>query len=402
MTNRELFTQMMKHNTSLPTEQTSFQVLERSRGKGYVRSSTVRYIAAAFIAASVAVGLVFAVKHRGIETADEISSPAASRTDTAQSAPDKTAPAVFPDIKQKTTEITQSAPYKTVPAVSPDIKQKIDALLEDMERTGAYTATLCTRSDTGENGIEVSKYRENIPADTAEIARYFRSAELEPVSEYEADPLFYLQGLDSISVSGTHSAEFFGGLVYLCREGEIWAEFVLPDKDNPVGAASCYFKVRAGDPPLYKNGILQYTEGEWSQNNSDYHIREGHGTPLSEKSRTVTVSDAEDRIRITLTLSRGEQLPQVSIDSIELPEGVSITGSSVYLTARKSAADDADHPRYRSGEYTLQDKLLTLDSSAGSGDNISYVRAVIDFNTGGRSGRSGTAYPYRIDVRFNL
>ena len=38
MTNKELFTQMMKHNTSLPTEQTSFQVLERSRSKGYVRS----------------------------------------------------------------------------------------------------------------------------------------------------------------------------------------------------------------------------------------------------------------------------------------------------------------------------------------------------------------------------
>ena len=379
MTNRELFTQMMKHNTSLPTEQTSFQVLERSRSKGYVRSSAVRYIAAAFIAAAVAVGLVFAVKHRGIETADEISSPAASRTDTAQSAPDKTAP-----------------------AVSPDIKQKIDSLLEDMERTGAYTATLCTCSDTGENDSEVNKYRENIPADVAEIARYFRSAELEPVSEYEADPLFFRQGLDSISVSGSRSAEFFGSLVYFCSEGEVWAEFVLPDKDKPVGAASCYFKVRAGDPPLYKNGILQYTEGEWSQNYSDYRIREGHGTPLSEKSRTVTVSDAEDRIRITMTLSQGEQLPQVSIDGIELPEGVSITGSSVYLTAKTAAADDADHPRYRSGEYTLQDKLLTLDSSAGSGDDILSVRAVIDFSTGGRSGQSDTAYPYRIAVSFNL
>ena len=379
MTNKELFTQMMQHNTSLPTEQTSFQLLERSRSKGYVRSSAVRYIAAAFIAASVAVGLLFAVKHRGIETADELSSPAASRTDTAQ-----------------------SAPYKTVPVVSPDIKQKIDALLEDMERTGAYTATLCTHSDTGENGIEVSKYRENIPADTAEIARYFRSAELEPVSEYEAEPLFDLQGLDSISVSGARSAEYFGSLVYLCSEGEVWAEYVLPDKDKPVGAPSCYFKVRAGDPPLYKNGILQYTEGEWSQNYSDYRIREGHGTPLSEKSRTVTVSDAEDRIRITMTLSQGEQLPQVSIDSIELPEGVSITDSSVYLTAMTSAADGADHPRYRLGGYTLQDKLLTLDSSAGSGDDILAVRAVIDFNTGGRSGRSDTAYPYRIDVSFNL
>ena len=379
MTNKELFTQMMQHNTSLPTEQTSFQVLERSRSKGYVRSSAVRYIAAAFIAAAVAVGLVFAVNHRGIETADEISSPAASRT-----------------------EITQSAPDKTVPAVSPDIKHKIDALLEDMERTGAYTATLCTCSDTGENGSEVSKYRENIPADVAETARYFKSAELELVSEYEAEPLFCRQGLDSISVSGTRSAEYFGSLVYLCREGEVWAGFVLPDKDKPVGAASCYFKVRAGDPPLYKNGILQYTEGEWSQNYSDYRIREGHGTPLSEKSRTVTVSDAEDRIRITMTLSQGEQLPQVSIDGIELPEGVSITGSSVYLTAKTAAADDADHPRYRSGKYTLQDKLLTLDSSAGSGDDILYVRAVIDFNTGGRSGRSDTAYPYRIDVGFNL
>ena len=379
MTNKELFTQMMQHNTSLPTEQTSFQVLERSRSKGYVRSSAVRYIAAAFIAAAVAVGLLFAVKHRGIETADELSSPAASRTDTAQSAPDKTAP-----------------------AVSPDIKQKIDALLEDMERTGAFTATLCTHSDTGENGSEVSKYRENIPADTAEIARYFKSAELEPVSEYEAMPLFDLQGLDSISVSGSRSAEYFGSLVYLCSEGEVWVEFVLPDKDKPVGAASCYFKVRAGDPPLYKNGILQYTEGEWSQNYSDYRIREGHGTPLSEKSRTVTVSDAEDRIRITMTLSQGEQLPQVSIDSIELPDGVSITDSSVYLTAMTSAADGADHPRYRLGGYTLQDKLLTLDSSAGSGDDILSVRAVIDFNTGGRSGRSGTAYPYRIDVSFNL
>ena len=379
MTNKELFTQMMQHNTSLPTEQTSFQLLKRSRSKGYVRSSAVRYIAAAFIAASVAVGLLFAVKHRGIETADELSSPAASRTDTAQ-----------------------SAPYKTVPVVSPDIKQKIDALLEDMERTGAYTATLCTHSDTGENGIEVSKYRENIPADTAEIARYFRSAELEPVSEYEAEPLFDLQGLDSISVSGARSAEYFGSLVYLCSEGEVWAEYVLPDKDKPVGAPSCYFKVRAGDPPLYKNGILQYTEGEWSQNYSDYRIREGHGTPLSEKSRTVTVSDAEDRIRITMTLSQGEQLPQVSIDSIELPEGVSITDSSVYLTAMTSAADGADHPRYRLGGYTLQDKLLTLDSSAGSGDDILAVRAVIDFNTGGRSGRSDTAYPYRIDVSFNL
>ena len=379
MTNRELFTQMMKHNTSLPTEQTSFQLLKRSRSKGYVRSSAMRYIAAAFIAAAVAVGLLFAVKHRGIETADELSSPAASRTDTAQSAPDKTAP-----------------------AVSPDIKQKIDALLEDMERTGAYTATLCTCSDTGENGSGVNKYRENIPADTAEIARYFRSAELEPVSEYEAMPLFDLQGLNSICVSGSRSAEYFGSLVYLCSEGEVWAEFVLPDKDKPVGAASCYFKVRAGDPPLYKNGILQYTEGEWSQNHSDYRIREGHGTPLSEKSRTVTVSDAEDRIRITLTLSRGEQLPQVSIDSIELPEGVSITDSSVYLTAMTSAADGADHPRYRLGGYTLQDKLLTLDSSAGNGDDIISVRAVIDFNTGGRSGRSDTAYPYRIDVSFNL
>ena len=52
--------------------------------------------------------------------------------------------------------------------------------------------------------------------------------------------------------------------------------------------------------------------------------------------------------------------------------------------------------------YTLQDKLLTLDSSAGSGDDILSVRAVIDFNTGGRSGRSDTVYPYRIDVSFNL
>ena len=378
MTNKELFTEMMKQNVSLPTELSSREVLETSRRRAYVRTPFLRYAAVAVIASAVtAAGVYFAMRGKNsINTADDISASYSQSAESSQS--DSSKSPVPPDSRTL---------------------EKMHTLLNDIiERGGSgYRTLLVRQTEKGGSDNSETKYLEYPSASDSETsaARWLLNAKLEAVSEYYAKPLFEDMGLNRISVQGAN-----GSFSYLYKDGETWVIFILPN-DEPDGPVSDwhYFKTSGGIPPLYENGNPAELLGSWNRDLVDIHCRKDHDVPLAEKSRTVTVSDAEDRISIQLTIEQGKKYPQVRIDSIDLPEGVTVTDSEVVLFTIR-----ADPGRSSVRGYTLNDRLLTFESIADElkNEELTNVNVEINFSTTEHPGTDGCRYPYSIDVSFSI
>ena len=378
MTDKELFTEMMKQNVSLPTELSSREVLETSRRRAYVRTPFLRYVAVAVIASAVtAAGVYFAMRGKNsINTADDISASYSQSAESSQSDSSK-------------------AP------VSPDSRtlEKMHTLLNDIiERGGlGYRTLLVRQTMKGGSDNSETKYLEypSVADSETSAARWLLNAKLEAVSEYYAKPYFENMGLDRISVQGAN-----GSFSYLYKDGETWVIFILPN-DEPDGPVSAwhYFKTSGVVPPLYENGSPAKQLGSWQRDHVDMDCRKDHDVPLAEKSRTVTISDAEDRISIQLTSEQGEKLPQVRIDSIDLPEGVTVTDSEIVLFTIPA---DSDSSSVRG--YTLDDGLLTFDSIADElkNEELTNVNVEINFSTTEHPGSEGCRYPYSINISFSI
>lgn len=384
MTNKELFTEMMKQNVSLPTELSSREVLETSKRRAYVRTPFLRYAAVAVIASAVtAAGVYFAMRGKNsINTADDISASYSQSVESAQSDSSK-------------------AP---VPSDSSTL-EKIHTLLNDIiERRGSgYRTQLVRQTIKGGSDNSETKYLEYPSAADSETsaARWLLNAKLEAVSEYFAEPFLENMGLDCISVQGAN-----GSFSYLYKDGETWVIFTLPN-DEPDGPVSAwhYFKTSGGVPPLYENGNPAEQLGSWQRDFVDMHCHKDHDVPLAEKSRTVTVSDAEGRISIQLTLEQGVSYPQIRLDRISLPDGVSITDSDVKLYTLLSGKDEDSGPeRNTVNGYTLDDSLLTFDriSEKLNGRELTNVNMEIEFSTTEHPGSDGCRYPYSLDVTFSI
>lgn len=376
MTDKELFTEMMKQNVSLPTELSSREVLETSRRRVYVRTPFFRYAAVAVIAFAVtAAGVYFAMHGKNsINTADDFSASYSQSVESAQS--DSSKAPVPPDSRTL---------------------EKMHTLLNDIiERGGSGYSTLLVRQTMkGGSDNSETKYLEYPSAADSETsaARWLLNAKLEAVSEYYAEPFFENMGLDCISVQGAN-----GSFSYLYKDGETWVIFILPN-DEPDGPVSAwhYFKTSGGVPPLYEKGNPAELLGSWQRDLVDIQCRKDHDVPLTQKSRTVTISDAEDRISIQLTLEQGEKLPQVRIDSIDLPEGVTVTDSEIVLFTIRAGSSSVRG-------YTLDDGLLTFDSIADElkNEELTNVNVEINFSTTEHPGSEGCRYPYSINVTFSI
>ena len=375
MTQRELFTTAMKQGLSLPTELSTEEILSRRRG-AYVRTNAARYIAAAVLAAAVfAIGLTFILSRSRIDTAEELPLSGAE------------------------SQVTELKPQGNMTVMSEDTKRGINTLLLDMRNSAwSYCVSLTVRTDEGRDGNAVTSYRQGITADPAAIARYFSGIELNEVSAAEAEPLFEREGRECIFVAGLLDSVTYGSLSYLCKEGEVWALFVLPDESSPLGSAAHYFKAGPSDPPCFENGIADVNIGGWVRNITYAKIRQIHSTG---QSSTVTVNDAEDRIAVTATLDQSGSLPQVSIDSISLPGGVRLTDSRVSLSAMTVDSGGETDWAYNSEGYELKEGVLTMTGDA-SEDIITAVRLFILFCTDEHDASDDNLYPYEMEIYFDL